>query len=180
VSIRDDEGREVRLGEEGELWVRGPQVMKGYWQKPEETRNVITPDGWLRTGDIGVMDERGMIRITDRKKDMILVSGFNVYPNEVESILASHPGVLECAVVGVPDPVTGEAVKAFIIPKDAGLTPESLVQFCRQSLTNYKIPKQIEFRTELPKSPIGKILRRELRPISAEQTGGEVQSQAAI
>jgi len=175
VSIRDDGGREAGLGQEGELWVRGPQVMKGYWQKPEETRNVITSDGWLRTGDISVMDERGMIRITDRKKDMILVSGFNVYPNEVESILAAHPGVLECAVVGVPDPVTGEAVKAFVIPKDPGLTPESLVRFCRESLTNYKIPKQIEFRTELPKSPIGKILRRELRP-----AGGQVESQAAI
>ena len=154
--------------------------MKGYWQKPEETRNVITPDGWLRTGDVGIMDERGMIRITDRKKDMILVSGFNVYPNEIEAIIAAHPGVVECAVIGVPDPVTGEAVKAFVIPKDPGLTAESLVQFCRESLTNYKIPKQIEFRSELPKSPIGKILRRELRPASAEQAGGQVQSEAAI
>jgi long-chain acyl-CoA synthetase len=172
VSIRDDAGREVNLGEEGELWVRGPQVMKGYWQKPEETRNVITPDGWLRTGDVAVMDEQGMIRITDRKKDMILVSGFNVYPNEVESILAGHPGVLECAVVGVPDPITGEAVKAFVIPKDQALTAESLVLFCRESLTNYKVPKQIEFRKELPKSPIGKILRRALRPAAAGQTAG--------
>jgi len=180
VSIRDDDGREVGVGKEGELWVRGPQVMKGYWQKPEETRNVITPDGWLRTGDVGVMDERGMIRITDRKKDMILVSGFNVYPNEIEAIIAAHPGVVECAVIGVPDPVTGEAVKAFVILKDPGLTAESLVRFCRESLTNYKVPKQIEFRSKLPKSPIGKILRRELRPISGEQAGGEVQSQAAI
>ncbi len=180
VSIRDDDGREVKLGEEGELWVRGPQVMKGYWQKLEETRNVITDDGWLRTGDIGVMDEQGMIRITDRKKDMILVSGFNVYPNEIESVLAAHPGVLECAVIGVPDRVTGEAVKAFIVPKHPGLTPEALIQFSRQSLTNYKVPKQIEFRNDLPKSPIGKILRRELRPIAAEAQRGEVESKAAI
>jgi long-chain acyl-CoA synthetase len=169
VSIRDDDGREVALGEEGEIWVRGPQVMKGYWHRPEETSNTITSDGWLRTGDVGRMDRQGLIRITDRKKDMILVSGFNVYPNEVESVLASHPGVLECAVIGVPDPVTGEAVKAFVIAKDPELKMESLVQFCRQNLTNYKVPKLIEFRTELPKSPIGKILRRELRTAREEE-----------
>ncbi len=169
VSIRDDEGRELPLGGEGEIWVRGPQVMKGYWRKPEETKNVITPDGWLRTGDIARMDEHGFIRITDRKKDMILVSGFNVYPNEIESVLASHPGVLECAVIGVRDPVTGEAVKAFVVSKDKALTAEALIRYCRESLTSYKVPKIVEFRTDLPKTPIGKILRRELRPVSHKE-----------
>lgn len=164
VGIRDDDNRELPVGGEGEIWVRGPQVMKGYWRRPEETANAITPDGWLRTGDIGRMDERGFIRITDRKKDMILVSGFTVYPNEIESVLAMHPGVLECAVIGVLDRVTGEAVKAFVVSKDPELTADALIRFCRQNLTNYKVPKIVEFRTDLPKSPIGKILRRELRP----------------
>ena len=170
VAILDDEDREVALGHEGEICVRGPQVMQGYWQRPEETENAMTPDGWLRTGDIGVIDERGFLRITDRKKDMILVSGFNVYPNEVESVVAAHPGVTECAVIGVPDRTSGEAVKAFIVRKDPDLTPESVVAFCRQNLTNYKLPRQIEFRNDLPKNQIGKVLRRELRPAQVESS----------
>jgi long-chain acyl-CoA synthetase len=163
VSIRDDHHEELPSGVEGEICVRGPQVTRGYWQRPEETRHAITADGWLRTGDIGVMDERGCIRITDRKKDMIIVSGFNVYPNEVESVIAAIPGVLECGVIGVPDESTGEAVKAFVVPKDAGLSAEVILVSCRANLTRYKVPKHIEFRGELPKNPIGKVLRRELR-----------------
>ena len=177
VGIRDDDGRELPVGAEGEIWVRGPQVMKGYWRKPEETANAITPEGWLRTGDIGRMDEMGFIRITDRKKDMILVSGFNVYPNEIESVLATHPDVLECAVIGVPDLVTGEAVKAFVVSKNPELTAETLVRFCRQNLTNYKTPKNVEFRVDLPKTPVGKILRRELRPPSQAQSTAALSQQ---
>jgi long-chain acyl-CoA synthetase len=168
LKILSNDDRELGMGAEGEICVRGPQVMRGYWQQPSETSKVIGPGGWLRTGDIGIMDDRGFVRITDRKKDMILVSGFNVFPNEVEGVLASHPGVSECAVIGVPDPLTGEAVKAFVVKKDPQLTPDAIVQFCRQSLTNYKVPKQIEFRTSLPKNPIGKVLRRELRPADAD------------
>jgi long-chain acyl-CoA synthetase len=168
LKILSNDDRELGMGAEGEICVRGPQVMRGYWQQPSETSKVIGPGGWLRTGDIGIMDDRGFVRITDRKKDMILVSGFNVFPNEVEGVLASHPGVSECAVIGVPDPLTGEAVKAFVVKKDPQLTPDVIVQFCRQSLTNYKVPKQIEFRTSLPKNPIGKVLRRELRPADAD------------
>ena len=170
VCILDAEDREVAVGLEGEICVRGPQVMKGYWQRPEETENAFTAGGWLRTGDIGLVDERGFLHITDRKKDMILVSGFNVYPNEVESVIAGHPGVAECAVIGVPDPVSGEAVKAFIVRKDPELAPESVVAFCRQGLTNYKVPRQIEFRGDLPKNQVGKVLRRELRPAPNENT----------
>ena len=164
ISIRDDDDREVSFGTEGEICVRGPQVMRGYWRRSDETQAAIKPDGWLCTGDIGVIDERGFVRVTDRKKDMILVSGFNVYPNEVEGVIAAAPGVVECAVVGVPDPVTGEVVKAFVVPENPEVSSEAVVAYCRQHLTNYKVPKVVEFRTELPKSPIGKVLRRELRP----------------
>jgi long-chain acyl-CoA synthetase len=163
LSIRDDDGNEVPLGEPGEICAKGPQVMAGYWNRPDETANVMTPDGYFRTGDIGVMDERGYTKIVDRKKDMILVSGFNVYPNEIEEVIASHPGVLECAVIGVTDARSGEAVKAFVVKKDPNLTAEDIIKFCGTQLTNYKVPKQIEFRTDLPKTNVGKILRRELR-----------------
>jgi long-chain acyl-CoA synthetase len=163
ISIRDDDGKEVPLGEAGEICAKGPQVMAGYWNRPEETANVMTADGFFRTGDIGVMDERGYTKIVDRKKDMILVSGFNVYPNEIEEVIASHAGVLECAVIGVADSKSGEAVKAFIVKKDPNLTAEEVIKYCSTQLTGYKVPKQIEFRTDLPKTNVGKILRRELR-----------------
>lgn len=163
LSIRDDDGNEVPLGQPGEICAKGPQVMAGYWNRPEETANVMTADGYFRTGDIGVMDENGYTKIVDRKKDMILVSGFNVYPNEIEEVIASHPGVLECAVIGVQDAKSGEAVKAFIVKKDPNLTAEEVIKFCATQLTAYKVPKQIEFRTDLPKTNVGKILRRELR-----------------
>lgn len=151
------------LGEPGEIAIRGPQVMAGYWNKPEETAKVMTEDGFFKSGDIGIMDERGYTTIVDRKKDMILVSGFNVYPNEVEGVVAMHPGVLECAAVGVPDENSGEAVKLFVVKKSDSLTERELLQFAAKELTNYKRPKHIEFRTELPKTNVGKILRRELR-----------------
>jgi long-chain acyl-CoA synthetase len=163
LSIRDDDGNELPLGQAGEICAKGPQVMAGYWNRPDETARVMTADGYFRTGDIGVMDENGYTKIVDRKKDMILVSGFNVYPNEIEEVIASHPGVLECAVIGVTDAKTSEAVKAFIVRKDPSLTAEEIIKFCGTQLTNYKVPKQIEFRTELPKTNVGKILRRELR-----------------
>jgi len=163
ISIRDDAGNEVPLGEPGEICAKGPQIMVGYWNRPDETAKVMTADGYFRTGDIGVMAPDGFIRIVDRKKDMILVSGFNVYPNEVEEVIASHPGVLESAVIGVPDEKSGEAVKAFIVKKDPNLTAEDIIKFCHEQLTNYKIPRLIEFRTELPKTNVGKILRRQLR-----------------
>jgi len=163
ISIRDDDGNEVPLGQPGEICAKGPQVMAGYWNRPEETANVMTADGFFRTGDIGVMDERGFAKIVDRKKDMILVSGFNVYPNEIEEVIASHAGVLECAVIGVQDAKSGEAVKAFIVKKDPNLTAEEVIKYCGTQLTGYKVPKQVEFRTELPKTNVGKILRRELR-----------------
>ena len=163
LSIRDDDGREVPLGQAGEICARGPQVMAGYWNRPDETAKVMTADGYFRTGDIGVMNADGFTKIVDRKKDMILVSGFNVYPNEVEEVIASHPGVLECAVIGVADAKSGEAVKAFIVRKDPSLTAAEIIKFCATQLTSYKIPKQIEFRTALPKTNVGKILRRELR-----------------
>ncbi len=163
ISIRDDDGNEVPLGEPGEICAKGPQVMAGYWKRPEDTAQVMTADGFFRTGDIGVMDASGYTKIVDRKKDMVLVSGFNVYPNEVEDVIASHPGVLECAVIGVPDGKTGEAVKAFVVKKDASMTADDVIKFCGTQLTNYKVPKQVEFRTELPKTNVGKILRRELR-----------------
>jgi long-chain acyl-CoA synthetase len=163
MKVIDDEGRDVPLGERGELVIKGPQVMAGYWQRPDETAKVMTADGWFKTGDIGVMDARGYFSIVDRKKDMVLVSGFNVYPNEVEDVVAKLEGVLECAVVGVADEKTGEAVKLVIVKKDPALTEEKVREFCRANLTGYKQPRIIEFRTELPKTPVGKILRRELR-----------------
>lgn len=163
VSIRGDSGEEVPLGQPGELCVRGPQVTRGYWQRPEETANAFTADGFLRTGDVATIDERGFVRIVDRKKDMILVSGFNVFPNEVEDVIASHPGVLEVAAVGVPDERTGEAVKVFVVRKDPALTKEDIVAHCRTNLTAYKVPHLVEFRDELPKTNVGKILRRLLR-----------------
>ena len=163
VAIRDDDGRDLGIGQSGELCIRGPQVMRGYWQRPEETAKVIMPDGFLRTGDVAVMDEHGFLKIVDRKKDMILVSGFNVYPNEIEDVVAMHPGVLESAAVGVPDPKTGEAVKLYVVKKDPALTADQLIEHCRNNLTAYKVPRQITFRNELPKTNVGKILRRELR-----------------
>jgi long-chain acyl-CoA synthetase len=163
LSIRDDDGKEVPLGEPGEICAKGPQIMSGYWNRPDETAKVMTADGYFRTGDIGIMSADGFTKIVDRKKDMILVSGFNVYPNEVEDVIASHPGVLECAVIGVADERSGEAVKAFIVRKDPNLSAEDIIKFCGTQLTNYKVPKQIEFRTALPKTNVGKILRRELR-----------------
>jgi long-chain acyl-CoA synthetase len=161
--LRDDDGKDVALGERGEICIKGPQVMAGYWKQPEETAKIIDRDGWLATGDIGVLDERGYVRIVDRKKDMILVSGFNVYPNEIEAVVAMHPGVLECAAVGVGDVKSGEAVKLFVVKKDPTLTADALLAHCREHLTGYKCPRDVEFRTELPKSNVGKILRRELR-----------------
>jgi long-chain acyl-CoA synthetase len=163
LSIRDDDGNEVPLGTAGEICAKGPQVMAGYWNKPDETAKVMTSDGYFRTGDIGVMTPDGYTKIVDRKKDMILVSGFNVYPNEIEEVIASHPGVLECAVIGVQDARSGEAVKAFIVRKDPNLSAEDVIKFASTQLTAYKVPKQIEFRTDLPKTNVGKILRRELR-----------------
>ncbi len=163
LSIRDDEGNEVPLGQAGEICAKGPQVMAGYWNRPDETAKVMTSDGFFRTGDVGIMGEDGSVKIVDRKKDMILVSGFNVYPNEVEEVIATHPGVLETAVIGLPDEKSGESVKAFVVRKDPNLTAEDVIKHCHEQLTNYKVPKQIEFRTELPKTNVGKILRRELR-----------------
>jgi long-chain acyl-CoA synthetase len=163
VALLDDDGREVEAGTPGEIAVRGPQVMAGYWQRPDETARVMTPSGYLRTGDIGTVDERGYFRIVDRKKDMIIVSGFNVYPNEVEDILTQMDGILECAAVGVPDARTGEAVKVVIVRKRAELTEAEVRAYSEANLTGYKRPKLIEFRTDLPKTPVGKILRRELR-----------------
>jgi len=164
MKLLDDEGNQVtELGQPGEIAIKGPQVMAGYWQRPDETAKVMTADGYFKTGDVGVMDERGFFKIVDRKKDMILVSGFNVYPNEVEEVVANCPGVMECAAVGVPDDKSGEAVKLVIVKKDPDLTEAQVREYCRHELTGYKQPKVIEFRTELPKTPVGKILRRELR-----------------
>ena len=163
IDIRDDDGKSVPLGQVGEICIRGPQVMAGYWNRPDETADVMTPDGYFRSGDMGFMDDRGYIKIVDRKKDMILVSGFNVYPNEVEEVAATHPGVLEAAAIGVPDERTGEAVKLFIVRKDPALTAEMIKEFCAQGLTNYKRPHLVEFRDSLPKTNVGKILRKELR-----------------
>ena len=169
VVLRDDAGHDVALGVPGEICIRGPQVMAGYWHRQDETDKVIDRDGWFATGDIGVMDERGYVRIVDRKKDMILVSGFNVYPNEIEAVVAMHPGVLECAAVGVPDRKSGEAVKVFIVRSDAKVTAEDILAHCRKHLTGYKVPRDVEFRTQLPKSNVGKILRRELRDEAKKQ-----------
>jgi long-chain acyl-CoA synthetase len=159
----DDNGVEVPMGQPGEIAIRGPQVMAGYWQRPDETAKVMTPDGFFKSGDIGIVDERGYFKIVDRKKDMVLVSGFNVYPNEVEDVVANMPGVLECAVVGVADEKTGEAVKLVIVKKDPALTEQQVRDYCHANLTGYKRPRVVEFRTDLPKTPVGKILRRELR-----------------
>ena len=161
--LKDDDGNIVPLGEVGELCIKGPQVMKGYWQRPEETAKVMDAEGWLHTGDMAKMDENGFFYIVDRKKDMILVSGFNVYPNEVEDVIAGLDGVLEVAAVGVPDDKSGEAVKVFIVKKDPSLTVEQIKAYCRDNLTGYKQPRYVEFRTELPKTNVGKILRKELR-----------------
>jgi long-chain acyl-CoA synthetase len=163
VEIRDEDGRSLPLGEVGEICIRGPQVMAGYWQRPEETALAISADGFFRSGDMGLMDERGYVKIVDRKKDMILVSGFNVYPNEIEEVAAMHPGVLESAAIGVPDEHSGEAVKLFVVKRDPALTEAEVKAHCIANLTNYKRPRFIEFRSELPKSNVGKILRRELR-----------------
>lgn len=163
ISIQDNDGNHLNLGEAGELCVRGPQVMKGYWERPEETKKAISDDGWLHTGDIAVVDEDGFVRIVDRKKDMILVSGFNVYPNEIENVVQSHPGVLEVAAIGVDDEESGEVVKLFVVKKDPSLSEEDIMEHCEDKLTRYKCPKYIEFRDELPKTNVGKILRRELR-----------------
>ena len=161
--LMDDDGKLVPLGEPGELCIRGPQVMDGYWQRPEETAAAIDSEGWLHTGDIAKMDAKGYFYIVDRKKDMILVSGFNVYPNEIEDVIATMPQVLEVAAVGVPDEKSGEAVKVVIVKKDQSLTAEQVKAFCKENLTGYKLPRLVEFRTELPKTNVGKILRRELR-----------------
>ena len=163
VAIRDEQKKDVPLGQPGEIAIRGPQVMKGYWQRPEETAKVIGPDGFLYTGDIGVMDEKGFVTIVDRKKDMILVSGFNVYPNEIEQVVAMHPGVLECAAIGVPDTHSGEVPKVFVVKRDPNLTEQDVLEHCKKELTGYKRPRYVEFRTELPKTNVGKILRRALR-----------------
>ena len=174
IIIRDDEGKDVPLGEPGEICARGPQVMAGYWNRPDETAKVMTKDGFFRTGDIGIMDPKGQVKIVDRKKDMVLVSGFNVYPTEIEDVVSTHPGVLECAVVGVADAASGEAVKLFVVKKDPNLTEDAIRKFCADQLTGYKRPKFIEFRAELPKTPVGKILRRALR----EETGKGAQKAA--
>ena len=163
IKILDDDGNEVPLGQPGEIAIKGPQVMAGYWQRPDETAKVMTADGYFKSGDIGIMDERGYTRIVDRKKDMILVSGFNVYPNEIEDVVASMPGVLEVAAVGMPDEKMGEAVKLVLVKKDPALTEDDVRRFCHDNLTGYKRPRTIEFRDELPKTPVGKVLRRELR-----------------
>lgn len=163
VEIKDDDGKTVALGEIGEISIKGPQVMAGYYNRPEETEKVMTADGFFKTGDLGYMTEDGFVKIVDRKKDMILVSGFNVYPNELEDVIVGHPKVLEVAAIGIPDEKSGEVVKIFVVKKDESLTQEELMKFCREQLTSYKVPKSIEFRTELPKSNVGKILRKDLR-----------------
>jgi long-chain acyl-CoA synthetase len=164
IAIRDDDGKDVPLGESGEICIRGPQVMAGYWQRPDETANVMSADGYFKSGDVGIMDESGYTRIVDRKKDMVLVSGFNVYPSELEEVAMSCPGVMEAAVIGVPDEHSGEVPKIFIVKKDPNLTEQAVQDYLKEHLTGYKRPKYIEFRADLPKSPVGKILRRELRP----------------
>lgn len=163
VVIKDDDNKTLAIGEVGEVCIKGPQVMQGYWQRPDETAKVMTNDGWFKTGDVGYMNEQGFIKLVDRKKDMILVSGFNVYPNEIEDVVATHPKVMESAAVGIPDPVCGETIKLFVVKKDTSLTESEVIEHCKKGLTGYKVPKKIEFRTELPKTNVGKILRRELR-----------------
>jgi len=163
ISIKDDSGTDLAINQIGEICLRGPQVMRGYWNRPDETEKVTLPAGWLRTGDVGRMDDSGHVYIEDRKKDMILVSGFNVYPNEVEAVAAAHPGVLEAAAIAMPDEHSGEVVALFVVPKDPNLTEAALIEHCRQSLTGYKVPRHVYFKSELPKSNVGKILRRGLR-----------------
>ncbi len=163
IEIRDESGHPLAQGETGEVCIRGPQVMAGYWNRPDETAKAIDPDGFFRSGDIGLITPEGYLKIVDRLKDMVLVSGFNVYPNEIEDVLAAHPGILEAAVIGVPDPQSGEAVKAVVVRKNPSLTAEEVIAHCRANLTGYKVPRLVEFRDVLPKSPVGKILRRELR-----------------
>ena len=163
VVLRDEQGNNVPQGENGEVCAKGPQIMKGYWQRPEETEKVFTKDGYLMTGDIGVMEPDGFFRIVDRKKEMILVSGFNVFPNEIENVIAAHPKVLEVGAIGIPDPKSTEKVKVFIVKKDESLTEEEIISYCRENMTAYKVPKAVEFRDELPKSNVGKILRRILK-----------------
>jgi long-chain acyl-CoA synthetase len=163
VKLVNDDGETVAQGEAGELWVKGPQVMMGYYNRPEATAEVMS-DGWFKTGDIATMDENGMFKIVDRKKDMIIVSGFNVYPNEIEEVLAMHEGVLESAAIGLPSEATGEQVKVFIVKKDPNIDEAEIIAHSRKHLTNYKVPKEVEFLTEMPKSNVGKILRKELRP----------------
>ena len=163
LKLLDDDGNEVPMGMPGEIAIKGPQVMAGYWQRPDETAKVMMADGFFRSGDIGVVDGRGYFRIVDRKKDMILVSGFNVYPNEVEDVVTQMPGILECAAVGVADEKSGEAVKLVIVRKDPAVTEAAVRAYCQTNLTGYKRPKIVEFRNDLPKTPVGKILRRELR-----------------
>jgi long-chain acyl-CoA synthetase len=163
LKLLDDDGNEVPQGAAGEIAIKGPQVMAGYWQRPDETAKVMTPDGYFKSGDVGVMDERGYFKIVDRKKDMILVSGFNVFPTELEDVVSQMPGIMECACIGVPDAKTGEGVKLVIVRKDTSVTEDQVRAYCRENLTGYKQPKIVEFRTELPKTPVGKILRRELR-----------------
>jgi long-chain acyl-CoA synthetase len=159
IAIRDDDGNDLPHGTAGEICIRGPQVMAGYWNRPDETAKVMTADGFFKSGDVGIMDERGYVRIVDRKKDMILVSGFNVYPNEIEQVVSLLPGVLECAAIGIPDEKSGEAVKLFVVKKDPTLSEDDVASYCRDNFTAYKRPKYIEFRDELPKSAVGKILR---------------------
>jgi long-chain acyl-CoA synthetase len=163
IAIKDDAGNDLALGQAGEICVRGPQVMRGYWNRADETAKVMLPGGWLRTGDVGRIDARGFVYIEDRKKDMILVSGFNVYPNEVEAVAVTHPGVLEAAAVAQPDEHSGEVVALFVVRKDPSLTEKDLIDYCRQSLSAYKVPKHVYFRAELPKTNVGKILRKALR-----------------
>jgi long-chain acyl-CoA synthetase len=162
VSVRDDHGTALGVGQMGEVWVRGPQVMQGYLGRPDETRRTLAADGWLLTGDVGIIDAEGFVKLLDRKKDMIIVSGFKVFPNEVEDVIAQHPGVLEAAVIGVPDPRSGQAVKLFVVRRDPALTEAAVRGYCHDNLTGYKVPRLIEFRDALPKSNIGKILRKEL------------------
>lgn len=170
IQIRNSEGQEVPLGAEGELYIQGPQVMKGYWNRPEETQKVLGADGFLATGDMAVITEAGFVKLVDRKKDMILVSGFNVYPNEIEDVVAAHPKVLEVACIGIPDDKSGEVVKIYVAKKDPSLTEKELIQYCKENLTGYKVPREVEFRSELPKTNVGKILRRALRDESLQTT----------
>ena len=163
IKVIDENGRSLVTGKAGELCIRGPQVMKGYWQQPEETAKVLTADGWFRTGDVAVIQDDGYVRIVDRKKDMINMSGFNVYPNEIEDVIASHPDVLEVAAIGVPDEKSGEAVKVFIVSRSGNLTVKEVREWCKKRLTAYKVPRHFEFRDELPKTNVGKVLRRQLR-----------------